>query len=48
MDISNCNDIYEFYNKFGMNRQEAFQFLINELNKLKRGNKNDGRENKNE
>lgn len=36
MDIFNCKDISEFYARTGMNRQEAFTFLIKELNKIKK------------
>lgn len=43
MDFFDCKDINDFYAKTGMNRQEAFLFLITELNKLK-GSEEDGKQ----
>jgi len=37
MDFFDCMDIFDFYAKTGLNRQEAFLYLISELNKIKDG-----------
>jgi hypothetical protein len=40
IDFSTCEDIYDFYLKTGMNRQEAFVFLLKELKEIKEREKN--------
>ena len=44
MNYSDYKDIYEFYAKTGMNREQAYDFLLNELKKLK-GEGNDESDN---
>lgn len=46
MEFFDCKNIQEFYKKTGMTRQEAFTFLIKELNKIKKEREVDKNESK--
>jgi len=41
VDIASCKDIHDFYRQSSMNRQEAFIFLLTELDKIKRSDKHE-------
>jgi len=46
IDFSTCKDIYDFYLKTGMNRQDTFVFLLKKLKQIKEGEKNYDEESK--